>query len=598
MQIRQFRLMLLVLVATFLLSAGSAFAQDGKLKVHVSPPQAYVFVDGKAIREGSHPITLPAGQHAVTVVNYGYKMQTQNVSIEAKKTTNIDVKLEPYGDKVAGPWGRIEFKGPERDAVLLEGKTPEYFVGHVDEFNFDWIWHQELLVPPGTHNITVTRNGTDVWSGSVNIAADQKIIIELNKNGAQVTKAWPRGKQLEKKAPLPRFHAGIASATVVVAPVKIGSFTVDNANINCGQTANLNWTTSDAVRASVNGDVGDVDASGQKGVSPHQTTTYTLTAVGPGGTTTSTTNVNVNTAIQSSLAANPSELKYRKIGDKIKTQDTSTLTWSTSNADNVNIDPLGKVDMSGSQQVQANPKKTDIGPVDETTTYTLNATNVCGGTATQTAAIHVTGSIEPIPTVVLYSVFYPTDYPDQRHPVVGLLGSQQSNLTQLADGFKKYLEYDENAKLSITAYADQRGSKKHNQELSERRVERIKQYLTDAGIAGDKIETAAYGEERNLAKDEVSTLESSNPNTPPKARLRNKRGDWLAYNRRADIVLLPSGQKSAQYYPHGASDSNILWQLPKPALKKVEAAGSAPTPSNETAPPAGDQQAPPSNPQQ
>src|SRR5579862_5139523 len=136
MQIRQFRTMLLVLVATFLLSAGSAFAQDGKLKVHVSPPQAYVFVDGKAIREGSHPITLPAGQHAVTVVNYGYKMQTQNVSIEAKKTTNIDVKLEPYGDKVAGPWGRIEFKGPERDAVLLEGKTPEYFVGHVDEFNF------------------------------------------------------------------------------------------------------------------------------------------------------------------------------------------------------------------------------------------------------------------------------------------------------------------------------------------------------------------------------------------------------------------------------------------------------------------------------
>src|ERR1700683_1297676 len=373
MQIRQIRLMLLVLVATFLLSAGSAFAQDGKLKVHVTPKQAYIFVDGKAIREGTHSISLPAGQHAVTVVNYGYKMQTQNVSIEAKKNTNVDVKLEPFGDKCAGPWGRILFKGPERDAVLLEGKTPEYFVGHVDEFNFDWIWHQELLVPPGTHNITVTRNGTDVWSGSVNVAANQKIIIELNKNGAQKTKPWPRGAELEKKGPLPRFHAGIASATVVVAPVKIGSFTVDNANINCSQTANLNWTSSDAVRADINGDVGNVDASGQKGVSPHQTTTYTLTAVGPGGTATSTTNVNVNTAIQSSLSANPSEMHYRKIGDKIKTQDNSTLTWSTSNADNINIDPLGKVDASGSQQVQANPKKTDIGPVDETTNYTLNA---------------------------------------------------------------------------------------------------------------------------------------------------------------------------------------------------------------------------------
>ena len=59
-----------------------------------------------------------------------------------------------------------------------------------------------------------------------------------------------------------------------------------------------------------------------------------------------------------------------------------------------------------------NPKKTDLGPVDETNTYTLNATNVCGGSTTQTAAVHITGSIEPVPTVVLYSIFYPTDYPD------------------------------------------------------------------------------------------------------------------------------------------------------------------------------------------
>jgi hypothetical protein len=59
---------------------------------------------------------------------------------------------------------------------------------------------------------------------------------------------------------------------------------------------------------------------------------------------------------------------------------------------------------------------------------------------------------------------------------------------------------------------------------------------------------------------------------PPKARLRNKQADWLAYNRRADIILLPSGKKSAQYFPHGADDSGIIWQMPKPPLKKVEAA--------------------------
>jgi hypothetical protein len=184
----------------------------------------------------------------------------------------------------------------------------------------------------------------------------------------------------------------------------------------------------------------------------------------------------------------------------------------------------------------------------------------------------VTGSIEPIPAVVLQSIFYPTDYPDKGHPQVGLVKSQQMELATLADGFKKYLEYDGDAKLSIESHADIRGSKPHNQDLSERRVERIKQYLVDQGISADKIQTAAYGKERQLEKSEVKTLEDTNPNKAPKARAGNKQGSWLAYNRRADIVLLPSGNKSAQFYPNNADDSGIIWQMPKPPLKRVEAA--------------------------
>jgi OmpA family/PEGA domain len=567
---RHFRVWITLVAAAFMLCAGSAYAQDGKLKIHVTPKQAYVFVDGKAIRDGSRTMSLPAGKHTIAVVNYGYKISTQDVNIDAGKTTNLDVKLEAYGGAVNGPWGRIQFKGQPRAAVLLEGKTPDYFVGHVDEFDWDWIWKQELLVPPGAHNITVTRNGTDVWSGTVNVAANQKVIIDLDKQGAQKTENWPRGEQLLKKQPLPRFKAGIASATVVVAPVTIGAFTASATQINCGQSSTLNWSANDAVRANIS-NVGDVQTSGSQSVTPHQTTNYTLTEVGPGGTATSAANVNVNIVVQANLSANPTELHYRKIGDRVKVQDSTTLTWSTSNADNVTIDPIGKVDANGSQSIKAEPKKTDLGPVDETNTYTMNATNVCGGSATKTASVHVVGSIEPIPTVVLYSIFYPTDYPDARHPTDGLLKSESAHLTELASGFKKYLEYDEGAKLSITAYADQRGSKKHNQELSERRVEKIKQYLVDQGVAGDKIETAAYGEERNLTKDEVKALEEANPAKASKKR-SNKRTTWLAYNRRADVVLLPSGQKSAQYYPNDASDVDILWQLAKPNLKKVEKA--------------------------
>ena len=553
--------------------ASASFAQDGKLKIKVTPPQAYVFVDGNGINHGSQTMKLGAGKHTVVVVNYGYKISSQDVNIEAGKTTDLNVALEAYGDKVSGPWGRVYISGTDtRAAVLSNGKTPGYFVGHVDEFDNDfWIWKQELVLPPGTHHLTITRGGKELWSGDVKVEAGKKVSINVGKN-SQVTTDWAkRDADLTKKAPLPRFHAGVASATVVVAPVK-ATVTNSTANINCGQSTNLEWTTADAVDVSYDNGVGKVANSGSQAVSPHATTTYTLTAVGPGGTVTGTETVNVNTTVVATLNAAPGELHYRKIGDKVITDDSGTLTWTTSNADSAEIAPIGKVDLNGSQTVKADPAKTDNGPVDESKSYTLTATNVCGGSSTQTAAFHVTGSIEPIPEVVLQSVFYPTDYPDKRNPQVGLVKSQELELATLADGFKKYLEYDGDAKLSVEAYADIRGSKPHNQDLSERRVERIKQYLVDQGISADKIQTAAYGKERPLGKPEVSTLESTNPNPAPKARARNTQGTWYAYNRRADIILLPSGKKSAQFYPNNADDSGIIWQIPKPALKKVEAA--------------------------
>jgi hypothetical protein len=562
------------LVVAFAMLASASFAQDGKLKIKVTPPQGYVFVDGNAIREGSHEIKLAAGKHTVVVVNYGYKISSQDVNIEAGKKTDLTVALEAYGDKVPGPYGLImvEFKPEGKAAVLLNGKKVDYFVGNVDEFNHDWWWHQNLIVPPGTHKVTVTREGKELYNGSVTVGANEKVVIHVTKNGEVTKTPWKRGEELAKKGPLPRFTAGIASAQVVVAPPKINSFGADPANINCGQTSNLGWHTTDVVDTTIDNGANGGPANGSAAVSPHATTTYTLTATGPGGTVTSTTALNVNIVVTGSITASPSDLHYRKIGDKVITDDSGTVTWTTGNADSVNVDPFGKVDLNGSQAVKADPTKTDIGPVDENRNYVLHATNVCGGSLDQTATVHVTGSIEPIQEVVIQSVFYPTDYPDKANPQVGLVKSQQLELATLAAGFKKYLEYDGDAKLSVEAYTDVRGSKPHNQDLSERRVERIKQYLVDQGISADKIQTAAYGKERPMDKAEVKTLESTNPNPAPKARARSAEGTWFAYNRRADIILLPSGKKSSQFYPNNADDSGIIWQIPKPALKKVEAA--------------------------
>src|SRR5579863_2538423 len=210
------------LLAVSILALGTApgFAQggqpEGKLKIHVSPKQAYVFVDGKAIRGGSQTMELPAGSHAIGVDNYGYTPQTKNVDITAGKTTDLDVTLKARGDKVSGPFGDIELKGHPRAAVLLNGTTPNYFVGHVDEFDNEFIWHQRLLVKPGTYQVDVTQKGQTIWSGPVSVKAGQRVIVNLNNNGAMKTRDWKEGNTI---GPEPRFEAGIASAMVPIAPV-------------------------------------------------------------------------------------------------------------------------------------------------------------------------------------------------------------------------------------------------------------------------------------------------------------------------------------------------------------------------------------------
>jgi len=51
----------------------------------------------------------------------------------------------------------------------------------------------------------------------------------------------------------------------------------------------------DATQVEINQGIGDINASGQRRVSPHDSTTYTLVAKGPGGSVTADTTVNVST---------------------------------------------------------------------------------------------------------------------------------------------------------------------------------------------------------------------------------------------------------------------------------------------------------------
>jgi hypothetical protein len=313
-----------------------------------------------------------------------------------------------------------------------------------------------------------------------------------------------------------------------------------------------------------------VPATGEKTISPRQTTVYELTATGPGGVTKPRATVEVNSAVQSSLSASPAEVRYRRIGDKVIEQGSTTLSWSSSNADAASLSSLGSVDGSGTKSVTLAPTNTTNGPLDEEFKYTLTATNVCGGSDTKTVAVRLKGLIEPVPAVLLKSIFYPTDYPDRHNPALGLLSSQREALTTLASGFVKYLEYDPGAKLSLVAHTDPRGGPEYNSSLSLRRVELTKQFLVSQGVPQEKIETSSEGVGNVLDEQSVAQLEAQSPNPLPADRAAQKTSTLFAYQRRVDIMLTPTNAESVRFYPAAAPDFTVLWQRPKPAHNAVE----------------------------
>jgi outer membrane protein OmpA-like peptidoglycan-associated protein len=534
----------------------SAAAEDGKLKLHVMPSQAYVFVDGRAISEASkcHNLKLSAGKHKIEFVNYGYTPETREVVINAGETTDLEVSLISVSSSVSGPFGAITIEGASRKAVLLNGKTPGFFVGHGDEFNHEWGWKQELVVPPGTYQLTVLSGDSEAWSGPVTVNANERVVVRIPK-GVSKTVPWPRG---EKLTSIPRFTAGTASATVaVVKPT--AQLSAGAATINCGESSQIKWATSDAPQVEV-APLGQVPPSGEQSMHPTQTTNYQLTAVGPGGKVTSDTTVNVNTDVQAHLEFSPAQVEYKRIGDKVFEEGNTSLNWSSSNASTVSIDPVGTVAASGTQAVQVKPKKTDAGPVDEAVTYTLSAKNECGGTTTQTATLRIVGSIAP-PELVMRSVYFQTNVPNATNGSAGLLQSEQDELRSIAESFNRYVAVDPSAKLMLAGHADKRGSSEYNQGLSERRAELVKKFLTDQGVTSDHLETQALGEKQNLSADEVKELFNQNPQLSEEERPREM---WrfptlvLANNRRVDISLTTSGQESRREFPYKAEDASQL----------------------------------------
>jgi outer membrane protein OmpA-like peptidoglycan-associated protein len=174
----------------------------------------------------------------------------------------------------------------------------------------------------------------------------------------------------------------------------------------------------------------------------------------------------------------------------------------------------------------------------------------------------------------LHSVFFPTDLPRAEHPEGGLVASQQGTLSTLATDFKNYLAFKPDAHLILTGHTDVRASVEYNQSLSERRVNRAKQFLVAQGVPEASIETRAVGKEQELSTDQVKDLVNQNTelsDTDKAKTLKQIRVIVLAQNRRVDITLSTTGQQSVQLYPFNAVDAMTLLSEKAPAHEKKAA---------------------------
>jgi outer membrane protein OmpA-like peptidoglycan-associated protein len=194
-----------------------------------------------------------------------------------------------------------------------------------------------------------------------------------------------------------------------------------------------------------------------------------------------------------------------------------------------------------------------------------------GHLATTGVGLTIQAAPPPEPEVVarlrLHSVYFPTAQPTVAHPDGGLVDSQKAILSALATDFTAYLQVKPDARITLTGHADPRGTPQFNQKLSERRVARAKAFLVEHGVSEASIDTEARGEEQPLSKDEVQDLIQTNPDLTDEQRanlLRNLNVIVLAQNRRVDIRLNGSEDKSKRHYPFNAADSSTLLDLQKP----------------------------------
>jgi peptidoglycan-associated lipoprotein len=167
---------------------------------------------------------------------------------------------------------------------------------------------------------------------------------------------------------------------------------------------------------------------------------------------------------------------------------------------------IGQVAATGNRQISPT----------SSVTYTATATGP-GGTATDTARITVNIPAAPpaapppprprAPDVTIselfqrnvQDIFFDYDKADIR-------ADQVSKLQMAA----AWLKDNGNVRFTIEGHCDERGSEEYNLGLGDRRANAVKEFLISQGLAGGRVNTVSFGEERPQCREQTEECYQKN----------------------------------------------------------------------------------------
>jgi peptidoglycan-associated lipoprotein len=168
----------------------------------------------------------------------------------------------------------------------------------------------------------------------------------------------------------------------------------------------------------------------------------------------------------------------------IQQGQSTTLTWQTQNATEININGLGTVPASGSRNVTPNSSMT----------YTLVAKGPGG---TQDASTRVTvnpmAAAQPAQPAESEADLFGRNVKDVFFDFNKANIRTDESSTAQADA--QFLNQHPDMKIQIEGHCDDRGSEEYNLALGASRANSLKESLTNEGVSATRISTISYGKE-------------------------------------------------------------------------------------------------------